>query len=371
MPAAKARATVHAIVGSDDGGVKAAAKELAEKLSPGGEFGTEVIDGGAMNSEEAADRIDSAIQALLTFPFFGGGKLVWLKSATFLADDQTGRAEAVLTALDRLVATLESGLPDGTVFLLSATPIDKRRSFFKTLQKLAKVQIIDALDTSRSGWEADAAALVRECASEHGLACPEESAEMIALMTGGDRRQIGSEIAKLDIYLGSDRREISADDVHLLVPMSHVGVVFELGNALAARQAGRALELLERLIFHRESEIGILFASIIPTVRNLLLAKDLMVRHRIARPSAPFQFGKTIERLPASATAHLPRKKDGTVNAFGLGLAAAHAHRFSEAELRAAMHACLEANVKLVTSTLEPKVVLTELILRIAARADA
>jgi DNA polymerase-3 subunit delta len=365
----KATATIHAVVGSDEGGVKAAARELAAKLAPGGEFGTEIIDGEGCPAELAAERIDLTIQALLTFPFFGGGKLVWLKNVTFLADDPTGRSETVLAALERLVATLESGLPEGTVFLLSATPVDKRRSFYKALQKLAKPHVFDALDTSKTGWEEEAARLASEGASQRGLTLGGDTATLLAMLTGGDRRQIVCELDKLDLYLGPERRTVSEDDVRLLVPMSHTGVVFELGNALAERRVARALELLDRLTFQGEKEIGILLASIIPTVRNLLLAKDLMQRHRLARPGAPYLFTKAVERLPAPAIAHLPRKKDGTLNLYPLGLAAVHAHRFTEAELRMALHACLEANRQLVTSGLEPKVVLTQLIVRIAGKA--
>lgn len=357
---------IHAIVGSDDGGVMKAARELAIQLAPAGDFGTDTIDGSAANSEEAADRIHSTIEALLTFPFFGGGKLVWLKNATFLGDDPTGRSETVADALAKLIATLESGLPDGTVFILSASPMDKRRTFYKSLQKLAKMQIFDALDTSRSGWEEDAASLVEDKARARGLQLSGDSSRLLALMTGGDRRQIETEVEKIDLYLGQERRVVTEDDVRLLVPMSHQGVVFELGNALAERNVIRALELLDRLLFHGESEIGILLASIIPTVRNLLLARDLMTRHRLSRPSNPFGFGKQLERLPAEAIAHLPRKKDGGLNTFGLGMAAVHAQRFTAEELIEAMQACLEANTKLVTSSLEPKVILTQLVVRVA-----
>jgi hypothetical protein len=52
-----------------------------------------------------------------------------------------------------------------------------------------------------------------------------------------------------------------------------------------------------------------------------------MTRFKLGRPGNPFGFGKSLERLPADAIAHLPRKKDGGINAFGLGLAAAQAHR--------------------------------------------
>ena len=56
-------AKIHAIVGSDDVEVKRTAAELAEKLKPAnaGEFGLEVIDGAADNSEQASARIRSTM----------------------------------------------------------------------------------------------------------------------------------------------------------------------------------------------------------------------------------------------------------------------------------------------------------------------
>jgi DNA polymerase-3 subunit delta len=92
-----------------------------------------------------------------------------------------------------------------------------------------------------------------------------------------------------------------------------------------------------------------------------------MTRHKLSRPQQPFFFGKTLDRLPESATAHLPRKKDGTVNAFALGLAAMHAHRYDMRELRGAFQACLEANLRLVTSSMEAEIVLSQLLVRIIA----
>ena len=187
------------------------------------------------------------------------------------------------------------------------------------------------------------------------------------LLTGGDSRQIDNELEKLDLYLGAARREITSADVRLMVAASRAGVVFELGNALAARNLSAALALIEQLLFQGETPIGILLVAIIPTVRNLLMAKDLMLRHRLARPAMPFHFSGTLNRLPSHATDHLPRKKDGTLNTFALGIAATGAHRYELPELRAAMERCLEANVALVSSSLEPRTVLTELVVRIAA----
>src|SRR2546423_8961283 len=104
MPKTKAKpaaAKIYAVVGSDDVEIKHTAAELAEKLKPtdAGDFGLETIDGAADNADQAAARIRSTIEALRTLPFFGGEKLVWLKNANFLGDDQKARAAAVQEAL--------------------------------------------------------------------------------------------------------------------------------------------------------------------------------------------------------------------------------------------------------------------------------
>src|SRR5205823_10534080 len=143
-----ASGAMFAVVGSDDGEIRRAASALAEELMPmsAGEFARDVIEGGADNVDQAVTRIHQTIEALLTMPFFGGEKLVWLKSVNFLADSVTGRSASVLEALEKLQATLAAGLPDGVKFLLSAIDVDKRRSFYKAIGKLAKVEIFDKVD---------------------------------------------------------------------------------------------------------------------------------------------------------------------------------------------------------------------------------
>jgi DNA polymerase-3 subunit delta len=357
-----------AVVGGDEGAVKAAAVELAGRLTPpaAGEFGVEIIDGNADNAAIAVVRIHQTIDALQTFPFFGGGKLVWLKSVNFLADSVLGRAASVLAALDALLALLHKGVAPDVRFLLSATETDKRRTFYKQLSKLAEVHVHDRLDSSRSGWEEDAAALVAERARARGIRLTGEARELFTLLTGGDTRQIENELEKLELYLGAGgNREIDAEMVRTMVPLSRAGVIFELGNAISRRDLNGALRLLDRLLYQGETPVGLLLVALVPTVRNLLLVKDLQQRYKLPRPASPFAFGQVMSRLPEEATAHLPRKKDGTVNTFGLGFAAAEAHRFRLDRLREGLQACLRANVQLVTGQLEPRLVLERAIISV------
>ena len=187
-------------------------------------------------------------------------------------------------------------------------------------------------------------------AAKRKLQFDDDALELFVLLTGGDTRQIDNELEKIDIFLGEERR-VKTDLVRELVPLSRAGVIFEFGNALAERDLERALTLVRRLLDQGETAIGILLVAILPTVRNLMLARDLMERHRLSRPHAPFQFISTLNRLPAAATGHLPRKKDGSINAYALGIAAQNAHRFQIGQLIEGMEACLQANLQLVSDS--------------------
>jgi DNA polymerase III subunit delta len=320
--------------------------------------------------DQAVTRVAQTIEALQTLPFFGE-KLVWLKSASFLGDTVTGRSDSMLEAAERLLEVLSAGLPDGVRFLLSATEIDKRRTFYKTLSKLAEVEVFDRVDSSRAGWEDEARDVVRAKARECGLRFSEEALELFTLFCGADSRVIGNELEKLDLYLGAGRREVGAEEVRLLVPRSRAGVVFELGNAMARRDLPECLALIDRLLAHGENGVGILLAAVVPTARNLLMVKELMQRHRLAPPSQPYYFGKTLERLPPEAVRHLPRKKDGSINAYPLGLAASRVGQFTVAELRELLEACLHANVQMFSGTLDERTILSELVSHVAPRGCA
>ena len=361
-----ASANIYAVLGSDEAEVKRVAAELASNLTPAGagDFGLEVIDGAVDNVDQAGARIRSAIEALQTLPFFGSTKVVWLKNVNFLGDDQKARSAAVQSALEELSELVDSGFGPGVTLLISATDLDKRRSFYKTLLKRAEVQVFDRLDSSRGGWEEEALEMVQQRAKKRKLQFDDEALDLFVLLTGGDTRQIDNELEKIETFLGKDRG-VNIELVRELVPLSRAGVIFELGNALAARDLELSLKLVRRLLDQGESAIGILLVAVVPTVRNLLLAKDLMERYRLPRPHSPFQFISGINRLPTEATDHLPRKKDGSVNAYALGIAAQQAGRFETTQLIQAMQACLAANVQLVTTQLDHELILTEVVVKL------
>lgn len=371
MPSVSSQQNIYAVLGTDEGRVKEVAMGLAKKLAPpDDEFGLETISGQADNSDHASQIIGNTLQAIQTLPFFGGGKLVWLQGANFFGDSVTGRSQTTLSAVEGLQNVLEAGLPPDVTFILSATEIDKRRSFYKKLSKLAKIEVFDKVDISRDGWETQLVGPVGKWAREMGIEFDPEALDRFVLMVGADTRQLRSELEKLSLYLG-DRKRATVDDVRAIVVSTHTGVIFEISNALAQRNLPLTLELIERQLKNGENAVGLLLAAIVPKIRYLLQARDLIERHGLKPGNNYRGFEAAINRLPASEIAHLPRKKDGGPNVYPVFLAAQECRKFTAAELRAGLEGCLEANLRLVTTALEPRLVLGQLVTRFLSRSKS
>jgi DNA polymerase-3 subunit delta len=358
-----------AVVGSDDGLVREKALTLYNQLTGGLDdgFTHETIDGIADNSDSAFEICSSTIQALQTIPMFGGDKVVWLRNANFLGDNVTGRSQRTEAGVESLRAALEYGLPDGVKFLLTAQGVDKRRGFWKFIEKSADVQVCDRIDTSRDDWQDQVASLVTKRARDLGLNFEPDALAIFVLLAGEQSQQIGNELEKLDLFLGPERRTITEEDVNVLVPLSRAAVVFETGKAIQNGNTTRAIQLIDQQLEADESAIGIMRASIIGVVRNLYMAK--LIVERFKAPTGSYNaFAGALNRLPENDRAWLPQKKDGSgVNVFPIFLSLANAANFELAGLQHIMEATLKADQALVTTGLDHRLILHRLIVEIAS----
>ena len=100
-------------------------------------FPARSINGFAANVGEVESAVNRFRDAVQTVSMFGGKRVVWLKDVNFLADTVTGRAESTLKLVEDLQQILERLNPDETAVLITAAPIDRRRSFPKWCEKNA------------------------------------------------------------------------------------------------------------------------------------------------------------------------------------------------------------------------------------------
>jgi len=368
--AAAKNPNLHFVTGSDEAEVRIKAKGLAAELAPidAGEFGLEIIEAPADSVDCSVDMVESTLQAVLTLPFFGGGKLVWMKGVTFLKDSVQGRSEFVQAALEKLLKVLEEGLPEGITLLVSAPEPDKRKSFYKSLCSLANTTLCDKPDFGFNGTEDDLIDWVIRRCRERCVKIDEQAAVVLTTRVGANTGQLDAELAKL-VTSSGEGIVISEQLVRDLVPFTRSGGIFDLSDAINKRNLPLCLDTLAQLRRQGENTIGILLAAIVPTVRNLLIAKDLMERHRLKPPAQANYFTSELNRLSSKQTAHLPRKKDGSINYYSIGLAAMNSRLFQREHLVSAFLACRDTNQKLLSGYGSEETLLTQLLVRIVANS--
>src|SRR6266540_5917077 len=139
-PAASSLSPVVFVWGEDEFTVKQRAREIYQQWSAelGGQD-HETIDAAVNNSGEALKALAKLREALQTLPFFGSGKVIWLQNCNFLGDDRTASAAAVTETLAEVSQELKRFSWQGVRLMVSAGKVDKRKTFYKTLEKLGAV----------------------------------------------------------------------------------------------------------------------------------------------------------------------------------------------------------------------------------------
>ena len=209
--------------------------------------------------------------------------------------------------------------------------------------------------------------MIRRC-RERCVKIDEQAAVVLTTRVGANTGQLDAELAKL-VTSSGEGIVISEQLVRDLVPFTRSGGIFDLSNAINKRNLPLCLDTLAQLRRQGENAIGILLAAIVPTVRNLLIAKDLMERHRLKPPAQANYFTSELNRLSSKQTAHLPRKKDGSINYYSIGLAAMNSRLFEREHLVCAFLACRDTNQKLLSGYGSEETLLTQLLVRIVANS--
>ena len=152
MPAAKST-PLSLICGDDDFAVKQRARQInAQWTAELGGMDHEIIEATASNSGEALQALGKLREALQTLPFFGSGKVVWLRDCNFLGEERAASAAAVTETLASLTDELKTFAWQNVRLLISAGKVDKRKAFYKAIDKLGTVEIFSAWSVDDKDW---------------------------------------------------------------------------------------------------------------------------------------------------------------------------------------------------------------------------
>ena len=375
MPSAPAKpaSPVALICGDDEFAVKERARQLNNQWTRDlGGMDHEVIDAAVSNSGEALRAIGRLREGLQTLPFFGSGKVVWLKDCNFLGEERTAQSVAVTDSLGELAQELKNFQWQSVRLLVSAGKVDRRKVFFKTLDKIGTVEAFAELSVDDKDWASQCEFRAQHAVQERGKTiCDEALAELVARV-GPNARLLDSEVEKLTLFVGT-RPEIKPADVAAICTRNKQAKAFALADALGDRNLRTLLRRLDEELWEMQfdkdkSEIGILY-GLIGKVRAMLLLKE-MVREGWVKADATYNtFKVQLERIPRDRFPADRKFNPLAMHPFMLHRALGQAKNYSSTELVQAMELLLVCNQKLVSSSLDEALVIQQTLVQITGTA--
>ena len=370
MAAAKV-SSLALVCGDDEFAVKQRARQLYQQWSEElGGMDHEIIEASVANSSDALKAIGRWREALNTLPFFGSGKVVWLRDCNFLGDERTASSAAVTETLGELAEELKTFVWQSVRLLISAGKVDKRKTFFKTLDKLGEVENFSAWSADDKDWAERAEVAARTTFRARQKDISEEALAELVNRVGPNARQLDSETEKLCLFVG-DRKKIEFTDVATICTRNKTARAFALGDALGDRDLPRLLKRLDEELWEMKSdkdksEIGLLY-GLIGKVRAMLLLKE-MLREGWIKPEMDYNRFKTqLGNVPADKLPADKRFNPLALNPYVLYKALPQAKKYTQNELVRAMDLLLRCNQRLVSSSLDEALVLQQALVQIVA----
>ena len=359
--APKEAARLFLVYGSDDLSATRKADAIADTLCPPAEqaFGLETInpEGGDKPADEVCTILRNVMEALLTPPFLGGNKTVFLRGAPFFNPmTEPGTFESVKTEVARLVDLLKAGLPDGVSFLLLTDSVNKTTTFYKTFKSLGEVHAFDEPEKDREAEE-DFIPRVEKLLAERGVAMPRPVFNAFLDRTGYNLRHVEMEIEKLSLYLG-DRKTATIEDLHLMVAPIRESKFYEFADVFCSGDLAKTLRMMSRLFAQRESPVGLVI-SLQNRLREIVVLADCLKRGWAHVSGGDWP--KLTWSLPPEGEAVLsslekdPRKG----NPFAIAKMAAQANRYPPARWFRWLNAAVDAQAAMTGGeAIDPEVAL-------------
>jgi len=363
------------VCGDDDFAVKQRAKQIFTEWSAElGGMDHEIIDASVGNSGDALAALGKLREALQTLPFFGSGKAVWLRDCNFLGEERTASSQAVTEALGELAAELKTFSWQNVRLLISAGKVDKRKVFYKALEKTGTVESFSAWSQDDKDWADRAEMAAQEALRKRQKEISDSALGELVNRAGLNARQLENEVEKLCLFVG-ERKKIELADVTAICSRNKTAKAFALGDALGDRDLPRLLKRLDEELWETKfdkdkSEIGLLY-GLIGKVRALLLLKE-MLHEGWLKPEADYnRFKAQLAGVPADKLPADRKFNPLALNPYVLYKALPQVKKYTSAELVRAMDILLRCNQRLVSSGLDETLVLQQALVQIVASGAA
>lgn len=221
------------------------------------EFSKEILNGTVSNLSEFDELLGQLRQATQTLSLFGTKKVVWVKDCNFMADAGVGKvasAKERWAEWEELFKSLEGA---DVEVVVSASPIDRRKYFFKFFDKHADCTVVASDGKNDEGGNLR---FIYEEAKRLNVRIDESAALMLLAKIPEASRLWVLELEKLAMYVGEPGGLITEEMVRDQVAVFGDGDFFEAAEAFFSLDLRWTLAALERHFFHESQPRPLLMA---------------------------------------------------------------------------------------------------------------
>ncbi len=272
------------LCGDDNARLSARLRQLVAQHAPGelATFNLSELDGADLT-------LPTLRAACEAFPFIGDERVVVVKGLLGRFSEKDGENTPEKGAAASFAKELKAYLPEipaSTVLIV----VERRKLGAGVVAKVLRDS--STLEEYNFPDGRDLQGYVANLAQQHGTSVDRGAAALLAEAVGGQPARLQTELQKLIAYKAGEA-PITAEDVRSLVDMPLEIVVWDLTDAIYARQSRAALRAL-RALRERGQPTQMVIGALASQIRNLVLADD-------HRGKGPDQMAKAAGMKPYSA----------------------------------------------------------------------
>lgn len=224
--------------------------KLAKAMLPDGDtMNYAYYEGKGIEPEQLIDLAE-------TMPFFAERRLIVVENSGFFKNSVPKLADYIKT------------MPDTTCFIFVENEVDKRGKMYKAVKETGRVTEMGRQDEKTLLYWI-AGQIKRE-----GKQIKESAARLLVAKVGTDMELLEKELEKLFSYTFG-RTEITAEDIEAVCTAQITNKIFDMVEAVAAKQQKKALDYYYDLLALKEPPMRILYL-LSRQFRLLLEVKELM-----------------------------------------------------------------------------------------------
>ena len=331
------------------------------------------IDGRVSNASEAREKLSKFLLEIQTLPFFTPSKIVFLKKTNFLGEDRTSSSKDVSDFVGGIPEELKKLKGSNIKILWTSGKVDKRKSFYKAIGKVAHAESIDGWNSRSRNWQNEARRFIKNEFNLHKKSISPKAIDFLVEFGGANPRQLCQEIEKISLYAGDENSDIDIKTIRKVAIRTKEAEAFVLAEALGNRDLKSVLHLLDKeiatLATNKSKSIIAILYSLISKARALLFSEAL-IKTPFFRPGLSYSgFKSALDSMPEAMLSPEAKYNPQNMPAYGLYLAYQQVGNYTNMELKQMLKVLLETNIQLVTSSGDSLILLQNNLIKIINRS--